>query len=372
MAQKSFQQYVWKMSTIVRVWKEIGWIEDEKKEAEKVGRSFHKILKEKLKMSEEEISRYRSNGNGNGQYIFAGNYEVPLYLKSFLDIFDKHKFIRAKEKREINGYLVSLLPQYQTAKEYKDEDYNAIVEEINLKFELSDLGDYFEKQDIKDGVQEFYLKSRTWEFFEERIFFKVDAKQFVSIGTRRKIYGYEYKWVESWKRRWETIMEKAVKIRKLERFDNGYEICHRLGLEKEVRQKLYEEGVCGDKELKGLCQGKNWIDSATLCDYLCSQSSFQEPDYGTNEMSEEKCLEECEMIFTELWKNEQKKIDEEDFDYMKGRAFEELEDMRSVVARKYHEEICKLEIGEIKPEELDELYAIRERADKAREKFKII
>lgn len=376
MAQKSLQQYIWKISIIAKIWKEIGWIEDEEKEAEKIRREFPKILKEKFKMSEKEIGRYKSEsaGKGSGQYIFAGNYEVPLYLKSFLDIFDKHKYITAEEKRKIYGYLVSFLPTYQSVKEFKDAEnnYDEIAKEIKLKFEFSDLGDYYEKQDIKDGVQEFYLESRTWGFFEERIFFKVDAEQFVRINTRRKIYGYEYKWVENWKIKWEKIMDKAVKIRKLERFDNGYEICHRLKLEKEVRQKFYEEGACGDKKLEDLCQRKKWIDSATLCDYLCSKYPFQEPDYEANTMSKEKCLEKCKEIVIDFWESQHKKIDEEDFDYMKGRAFEELEDMRSVVERKYHKEICELEIGEIEPEELDELYAIREKADKAREKFRII
>lgn len=242
-----------------------------------------------------------------------------------------------------------------------------------MKFELSDLGDYFDRQNTRDGIEEFYLESRTWWFFEERIFFKVGAKKFIKKSIPKKIYGYEYKWVENWKTKWEKIMGEAVQIRQLERFDNGYEICQELGLEKEVRQKLYEEGVCGDNKIRDLCQGKNWIDSATLCDYLCSKYPLDEPDYENNErqMSGKKCLEECSKIFTELWENKLKKMDKEDADCIKGMAFEELEKMRPMVIGRYNEEILRQEkeIANLEWDKLGELYVIREKADKARKQI---
>lgn len=56
MAGERLENYVWKISTIAKVWKVFGWTEDEEKEASNISRKFPGILKGKLKMSDEELN----------------------------------------------------------------------------------------------------------------------------------------------------------------------------------------------------------------------------------------------------------------------------------------------------------------------------
>lgn len=373
MAPKSLKDYLWKMSLIVEVWRGWGWLETTEGAAEKYTKKFTKILKEKFDIDNEETNPYKSESPDGraGQYIFGGN-NAPKIMKELFDLVDENEYITEDERKKMCGYLKALLPPFRTVKEC-EEAYKETSEQIKkfgiipLKFEESDLSGYWEKVDIDNMVEKYYIKTRTVGFFEDRVFWKADTNQIKKPDIQEAIYRYEKELVDYWAEKWKWIMDEAIRIRKVERFDNGYEKCFELGIAKEDRKEIYEKGIWNETELEELCEDKNWISSGKLCRYLCLKHEEMEikiPIYGSKDAGEdigkEKCLDSCEESIKNILRHPLRNVHKKDFAYMKGQAFRELESVRIEMEKIQKGEIYKSETGEGKTDKLDELNNIRE------------
>lgn len=374
MPQKTLLKYAWKPSTIAKVWVAFGWEQDEKKAAEKISRRFSYILREKLNMNEDEIKQYMSDSShsGKGHFLFAGTTEAPKQLKELIDIFYNNKFITMDEMRTVRDYLHELLPPYRTAKEFQDAEKlykqtDKIYKPADFNFELSDFGDNVEKWKTEDRVKYFYMYSRTLGFFEERVFYKAGINQDINIP----IYGYQYQYVKCCAERWNKIMNDAAWIRKTERFDNGYEKLHELGIEKKDRKEIYKTGKWENRNIEDLLQDKKWISSNALCNYLCSKHS-PEKISDIESMSEKTCLNRCEEEIKKIVMHKLKKIHEEDFICMRAKAFEELENVRRKIIEMQHNKIYQSELDNIMPDGLNLLYDIRKQTDKYHDKIRLV
>lgn len=358
---------VWKISTIRSAWLEAGLI-DANISASDIGNEFSSILKETLRMSEKEVNLYKSEtlSKTGGQYIFSGS-EAPMYLKEFIDIFKKNRYVTAEEKKQIYFCLISFMPTIKNARECREE-YKKAVETLRegtgegLTWDDSILDRHWINQGIKGIVEDFYIESRVPGFFEDRVFWEVDGKLFTNVSLRKKIYGYEYDLVKCWERKWDYIMNEALGIRRAERFDNGFEKCLELKLGKEEREKFYTMGICDNEQLEKSCQDKIWLKSDVLCNILCSEYIEQEaPVISKTGKTKEECLEGCKNAISNILGHNLKHAHKNDFDYMRGQSFEELEGIRPKVREKQLNEIYSSETGDTKCNGLNKLYAVREK-----------
>lgn len=363
--------------------------------ADKITRTFRKILMEQLGFSEEEAAWFRSDSFSDmgGQFIFGFRriHEVPDKMIRLMELFKKDT-ITADERDEIVGCLKEVMPVFRSTEDIKtvqkfsklmDKDgEESIIQEI-LKRENASPE---QCRRIEGLVGEYYVKGRTEFFFQKEIFVNVNAKRINKISVRHELYGYQYSLVRDWAIKWYFIMQDIEAVRIAERFEFVYYENEEMWKkeQKSLRQQFYRLGKMQNEDLDKLYQETDLIEIQELLD--CVLVLFEEKknsgeefadlqkkldlnkygmkDVNTNELCSERCRELVSKIIT----HSLKETSIQDYNYIMAEAFEELESTPYEVRKKEYESCYCLEVEGRKKDDLDKLNRMREMIENRKRK----
>ncbi len=237
---------------IAKVWMIKGWnvVKKENKNEEElvqyITKKFQYILKKIW--CEEETFRSISKSGGNGHFNFkCKTGKTPVIIKKIFDKYDETKGIYTSEEIiELEDMLAEIISYYGWNRSNPDKK--------------------------REGLQNYYLKSRNSDFFEKRIFVKIDQKN-------RKL---------------------------TKEFEEEYSMYDRIS-----RDFMYESClILYENRQKNACDmGKEKKEKIHMdCD---------------------KCCSECSKIVRKVINSDLQQISPKDYDYIKIKAFIELEMLHS-------------------------------------------
>lgn len=303
------------VKNIAKVWMIKGWnvVKKENKNEEElvqyITKKFQYILKKIW--CEEETFRSISKSGGNGHFNFkCKNGETPIIIKKIFDMFEeKGGMYTSDEIAELEDMLAKIMV---TNKQKRKKD--CLDKDIKRK-----------------GLQKYYIDNKGSDFFEKRIFVKIKVENHKPTkAVRYKFYQDQYDLIKKWNNKWTFIMNKAKMLRVNERVYFGYLL------------KIDEEMAFSDREVfyktgKGLLP--KYEESYLKYDRITKESLYEsclslyekESNYANKETTElnnidyVRCCRKCSELVEEVLKLQLKDISETDYDYIKRKAFEDLE-----------------------------------------------
>lgn len=347
---------------IAKVWESENMLDEEDKDKEikkvedKITRQFRTILKE-LGFNDDEIKWYKSSSNngGSGPFIFS-SVNTPYQMKELFKIYkEAHMNITSKERDKIIECLTDMLPLVRSMEDVKyihkiDGKISAkrtkkMIETAEKEpfedFDFSKLDEIHNSARHKKRVAEIvcgcYVKEidmRIADFFHDKIFVTIDAKQDLTASLRQKIYEYQYRLIQDWTHKFDFIMKNAEICRIAERYQNLYGKNILKEIPNDDRKDYCETGKTANKELKIFCQDIRWIGRGELYRALMllfqkeSQSNISTENAAENGReeiikAEEECYEKCQALLTAVSKHSLQKTSKEDFEYIMNYALEE-------------------------------------------------
>jgi len=304
---------------IAKVWMIKGWnvVKKENKNEEElvqyITKKFQYILKKIW--CEEETFRSISKSGGNGHFNFkCKTGKTPVLIKKIFDKYDETKGIYTSEEIiELEDMLAEIISDYGWNRSNPDKK--------------------------REGLQNYYLKSRNSDFFEKRIFVKIDQKnRKLTKAVRYKFYQEQYEMIRLWENKWNFIMNKAKILRINDRVYFGYihEIAKKMPSKKD-KESFYKTGMGLTKEFQEEYSMYDRISRDFMyesCLILYENRQKNACDMGKEKkekihMDCDKCCSECSKIVRKVINSDLQQISPKDYDYIKIKAFIELEMLHS-------------------------------------------
>lgn len=310
------------MKYIVKDWMMKGWnvVKNENKTEEELAqyitKKFQYIL-EKL-WCEEESFRSMSISGGNGHFNFKCKIgEMPRIIKEIFDLYDKTKGLYTfKEIGELEDKLADIISDYGWNRP-------------NLDIQ-------------REGLQKYYLNSRNLDYFEKRIFVKINLKnRKITKTMRHKFYYEQYVIFKVWENKWKFIMNKAKILRINDRVYFGY--IHKIANEMSVKDKVsfYKTGKGLTKEFEEAYSrydriSRDFMYESCLILYENKKKPHDIEDKKIEiiNMDYKKCCSECSKFVEEVLNSDLKQISPKDYDYIKIKAFMELDMLHNQLLEK--------------------------------------
>ena len=339
------------------------WNSRKRKKAESITRNFTKVLKG-MKLNQEEIALFRSesSGNSSGKYIF-NSLQAKTIVSNLIRLYkDCDELFSSNEKEQVKRDLIRILPMYRKIDDISESDESEFVfnDDIVRLYNLN-------KLKIEAAIDKFYLDKlieNTEEYFRERVFVEVNKNRIIKRTGRSDVYKYQIKLIESWKNKWLFIMNEADAIRKAEKFDNTY-----ISDSKNKKQNLKKKV---NVEIENLTQTVYCISIYDLYEGILSLYENREEDDNKNgnqdlvgTISENGCFAKCKEAVDEILGKKLEEFNPNDYYYLMGKAFDELESIYYQVKQK-EVMVCYKEKGR-NEQDIEKLYSIRERIN---EKYK--
>lgn len=285
------------------------------------------VLKEKLKLSKEEVGWFKMKlAGGREQFVFRAGKRTAIDVYEILEICGaRNAIITPSEERTLIDAFVRIIP------------FPRMEEEIQVCIDMFDIRAYRIEQVIRD----YYNGSMVEDIYMKKFFAAIGMVQNPDRDRekRRKFYRDQYERVKRWQRKWMFIMGEAEKIRIAERVEclYQYEKSQICGIDGSEKINFYKTGNTKCEELQAAYREMKKICSRDLCQHILRLFTAECPkdkeiDNGTAESVKNKdgCFNECRLLFSELIGQKLKNC-QEDFEYILKEAIKELDTIYKIL-----------------------------------------
>lgn len=314
------------MGDVLRKWQEMTAGEEEDKTS--ISKRFQYILKNKLKLSHEEIGWFKEKkSNKIDRFVFQADERVHLHLDEVLCIYGKRDAVLTlREAHDLINCLAAILPYPM------DEGTEEIcLETFNRRLCR-----------IEQAVRDYCSGAHMEKLYEKRLFVKGESAKWAK-EKRREFYKEQYKLVKEWRDKWVSIMRKAGEIRKAERVECLYMVNSELkNMITQDDEKIFcKTGKTDNKIIQETYEGMKIICEKDLCQYalylFITGGLERDEEEGADKAIEEDagtmngCVEACAILYREVINHQLKTDSMEDFEYMVKVAIKELETISTIL-----------------------------------------
>ncbi len=316
------------MGDVLKMWQEMTAGEEEDKTS--VSKRFQYILKNKLKLSQEEIGWFKEKmSNKIDRFVFQADIRVHVHLNDVLYIYGKRNAVLTlSEAQKLIGCFAAMLPY-----PIDEGTEQTCLEIFNRRLCR-----------MEQAVRDYCSGTSGERLYEKRLFVKVRNAKW-DKEKRREFYQDQYKLVKDWRDKWVSIMRKAGEIRKAERVECLYmgngELKNMITQDDE---KIFcETGKTDNKIIQEEYKKMKRICEEDLCQYVLylfitgGLERKRDGEKGADKAIEEDagtmdgCVEACAILFREVINHQLKTDSMEDFEYMVKVAIKELETISTIL-----------------------------------------
>lgn len=393
MMVRNLYDYFWTATTIAKALKAEdvdNKIKNVDNKAENIRNDFKEYFMNSLGFSEKEIAWFRTDilNERGGEYIFGDilKKDIPNIMENVLETLKSNLLMTTEEKDNFREQIKKLLPMFRRKEVFGEE--NIDIKELIAKYNVTE-----EKCDRIDAlVEEYYIKTRTVEFFDQRLFVKINGNTLKSKDTRTELYFIQYKQIREWAVKWLFVMQYVEAVRMAERCECGYAVCMKNKILSEDRKLFYRTGKTNNGNLAEFCENTTWMREDDLCESVLEiykeskaagemfekqQELLRLKKAEIKEVDEvktkEKCRKKCKLLVEQVVENSLKETSEKDYKYICCRAFVELESIsyavkgaeKDKIINNYYIELNQKDTEKAR-EDFKKLYNVRVRVESRR------
>lgn len=241
--------------------------------------------------------------NSYGDFIFQDN-ETPERMQEVLEMSGKIDLMSYDEKEKLKENLVKLLPRCRTMDEIerftkKRHGKWETIERYRLRC-----------REIEKMVDHYYIKTRSDFLYQKKFFVNVEESQYVDNKQRVDMYKAQCIYLSEWQINWKAFMNQVISIRKVEKCPIVRKNESPISIEYIYKNEIEKCGISRKHKVDGLNDGLSIKDDWRKV---------------------------CSKIVSKIVNHDLKEENEDDFDYLVVKAFEELEDCMDEIREHYLE-----------------------------------
>lgn len=353
MSQKyKIEEYACNLEMVAQRFKEEAFEGKNDWDAREVRDKFKSILA-KIEFSHEDMSIYKSKRKEDGQFIFSIKSNLDDVVERLKELFlTDYKSITYADRCRIQDDMFEILPLYHNSGEYAviSPDNNPTIPAATQRKGDKCEGFLQNRSDDKElickKVNRLYERTRSIECYE-RSLFVWEPELTTNQSGRYEFHIYQYSETNKWAERWKSLMDDALRMRMVDRFNQYCKFLVKKRISDSERHDFLKSGIIGNEDLKKEYSG-NSVSTGDLLRYLEDEIINEETDdknIETKYQDTQVCHEACVELVKSILNHPLKCYSEEDYYCAIGKAFDELHGIRDYVnqvSRKYvYENVMK-------------------------------